>query len=321
MQVVDGRLLVASGLGQPSFENDATSGRVQALNPTTGQPQWHVDTGGWINATPRVVADAVLVGSLDGAVRSVDLSRGLERWRTYIGAPVDQLLCVHADRVLVASHQSIVAIDVVDGHVEWVLPTDSNTIGPAVVIDGDAVFVQALRGSPAGVIPSLVRAVSLSNGAARWSLPVEQAAWAPLRVAEDLLVVAGLDVLCGLGPDGSLRWRCELAGAGSLLQPVATEATVYVAGGAAVYAVNADSGTLRWQADLATGTVDVGPVLEDDHLLVAVQGEVQRLDRTDGRVQHREYLGSQCQLLIRGGSLTYAANGDGLHALRNGRRA
>jgi outer membrane protein assembly factor BamB len=92
---------------------------VHCLDPFAGTVRWNFETEGYVNATPAVVADLVVVAGCDGYLRCLS-DRGVEIWKVNLGGYVGASPVVWRGKVFVGTFENqVVAVGLLSGKVLW----------------------------------------------------------------------------------------------------------------------------------------------------------------------------------------------------------
>lgn len=132
----DGVLYATATIG----DRDPRSGRVLALDPTTGQTRWTRDVEGGANSAPVVADGAVVFADDRGTVHSIDRADQTTRWRVSVGDNVYATPAVTPDRVFAISGGTLSAIDRGTGEIDWTAPIGASHFSSVSVI-ADTVIV------------------------------------------------------------------------------------------------------------------------------------------------------------------------------------
>jgi outer membrane protein assembly factor BamB len=127
-----------------------------ALNQSSGNDLWMIDTGWGIESTPVVVNDLVIFASHDQHVYAADVNSGNIIWQVTCHAGIHTNPVIWHDSVLVGSDDGrLYRIDVNSGDVLWCFaPGDTiddatrnyvtTPIRSSVAVSDDSVFIGAL---------------------------------------------------------------------------------------------------------------------------------------------------------------------------------
>jgi outer membrane protein assembly factor BamB len=117
------------------------SGRLFALDLSTGRPTWTAALGAPVRCAPAVAGGLVVCGADDGVLRALDAAGGTERWRFRTGGAVRAAPAVVGDRVVFGSlDQHCYCLRLRDGAELWRYKTDHEVHAAPAVANG-TVFV------------------------------------------------------------------------------------------------------------------------------------------------------------------------------------
>ncbi|MFD5102751.1 protein kinase domain-containing protein [Streptomyces albidochromogenes] len=265
----------AAGAARTSFDDSAPvlaggllhvvppgGGRLEALDPRTGDRRWSVDVSGG----PLVLhtARSVLLASPDGTVRAVDNSSGKTRWTRRHGGTGSQWAASpgRAGTLFAATPSqdgtstTIAAVDPGSGEALWEQRLDG-MLNPFAASDG-ALFL--LADDTDGLTRAVVRLDTRARTARRVPLatPLDQAQATVRGDTAYLFGVNGslvaVDTGRTAGPGRAQRWRLETS-VSRASRPVATAERVYLsAADGRLLAVDADDGRLLGQTAPRMGT-------------------------------------------------------------------
>jgi outer membrane protein assembly factor BamB len=277
------------------FLNDATpvvAGRVvfvganrtwiEALDATDGQQLWAANLGETIKAPPTYADGLVLVNATT-TTYALNARTGAVRWRFHekgSGWPTQAAPAVWGQIVYIAQGTTpiLYALDLLTGRQIWSYNVGDRLISSPLITGRDVVI---------GTWNGLVEALDATTGALRWRYNVNQARkpGAPedgigssLAAADGLIFVGTYNgsVLAISTTGGRLRWVHTIASP-VLNVPAIAGSTLYVGGGAALYALAVVNGALLWH--LSLGEIRNGLALGPGRLYAAtVQGYIYAVD-------------------------------------------
>jgi outer membrane protein assembly factor BamB len=306
---VDGSPAIAGGL----VIGATISGKIFALDERTGRLRWQLRTGpalpfnttpagGWDlwASSPVVVGSTVLIGGQDGAVYSLDLSTGRQRWRAETGGRVRATPAVSGGLVVVGSWNGrVYGLDLKTGKERWVHHTMGDTLdskkfgfdrravqSSAAIADGAVYF-----GSRDGAVYALDGA----TGARRWRVS-HRGSWVIGSPA-----VSGGKVFAG-SSDGHFMQALDPA-TGRELWNLPTGANVLaspvLAGGALVVStcrtdspsgellvLEPETGTVRWRLRLDEASVSTPAVADGELYLGTEAGSILAVHEVSSEVPH-----------------------------------
>lgn len=283
---------------QPVLEADALyvadlKGRVEALNPKTGERIWRSETRARVISGPSVFDDKVLVGTLDADVIALKRSDGKELWRTKISSEV-MAPPVGAGRIVVARSGDgrEYGLDAADGTRLWTFDRSVPSLTlrglSPPLIAGNRVFT--------GMDNGKLVALNLADGQLAWeqtlSVPTGRD---PLSQLTDIdagllagqdglfVVTMGGDIALVDPAGGDSRWRRTVKSYASM---ASDGERLYVSDDdGVIWALDAETGAAAWKQEglkyrrtSAVGLVGNAVVVGDYkgylHFLSASSGEI-----------------------------------------------
>lgn len=244
---------------------------LEALNATTGQAYWIVETGERIQAPPLVVGDHVLVATRL-ALWALDAASGRVLWRFHYGAagwPTTGSAAVSGNVVFVGlgTATRLWALSLDDGRLMWSFDT-GDRITSEPLVQGDSVYIATWHGN--------IFALDRLTGKKRWmyalnsvrSNNIVDGVAGSMALAQNRLYVGDYRgvVLCFDAQRGKLIWRFA-TGAQILATPVVTVDRVYIGSGDGYfYALDRQTGRPAWR--YAVGEIRASASLVGDHLFI-----------------------------------------------------
>ena len=249
------------------LERDAASGLLFVANENgdlyaidrDGEVHWKIATGKPIRAQPKVIGEDVYLSSDSGYLYKLQRDTGIGEWRVLVDTVTEPRLpsnhqktrwdrygsSVVADkqRLYIASRDKhLYALDIKSGRELWRVPaSDIMTATPA--LHDDLVIFADYAGK--------VRAVSASNGSARWTYDAKLGVSGDIVIAENRVLVGSrsydliaLDASTGKEVWKTYRWFSWIES-----PPVVRDGVLYTGSSDAtnVYAYNLSDGSLRWK--------------------------------------------------------------------------
>jgi outer membrane protein assembly factor BamB len=89
-------------------------------------------------------------------------------------------------------------------------------------------------------------APSLPQGTLKWMYPLSSASMAPVVGGDGTIYAGGTTALIALGPDGSLRWKCNAILPYFGFLAIGQNGVLIGASGGRVYAVRPNAGVTGW---------------------------------------------------------------------------
>jgi outer membrane protein assembly factor BamB len=151
-------------------------GSFMAIDPSSQQMIWQINTGQPVSARAREHDGVVYTGSDDGHVYALDAMTGHERWRFKTGAPVRARVEVGADRIFAGSFDgSVYCLDRSNGHQRWKMRTGAAIAAQPLLVQNRLIvssydnFAYALRAKSGTVqwktkLPGRLMADSIVSG-------------------------------------------------------------------------------------------------------------------------------------------------------------
>jgi outer membrane protein assembly factor BamB len=209
-------------IGAPVIVDDwilvpSADGRLYALDTETGQPVWAKpfqasEDPGPLWSSPIVDGETIYLASLDHHVYAIDLATGEETWRTMdLGGAISDSPALSDGLILVGTFgESLIAIDAIDGEIEWSYDTAGWVWSSPVVFDGVVYF-----GDTAGI----AYAVEVETGNELWQKTIDGAIGASPAIDENAVYfVTETGTVHAANPtSGGALWPNDTTLAGKLL--------------------------------------------------------------------------------------------------------
>lgn len=158
-----------------------SSGRVHAIDVTSGDVDWSAETGGTLTG-PSPVAGGVVVTGGD-PLRALDTADGSVRW-TFSRSETVEAATIAYDTVFALDGDRLTALDLDEGRPRWFVPGPFEVTRPAV--GNGAVYVQLARSYQ-------LPAVEVTTGATRWQHGDVHGILGPPSVTSETLLVFNED--------------------------------------------------------------------------------------------------------------------------------
>jgi outer membrane protein assembly factor BamB len=138
-----------------------TAAGVVAFDRATGDQRWTAQ----LSALPidtRVVGGSVHARTIEGTIVAPDRSDGHQQWRADVGQlHVHALSRAEAERLFVAGHDGVVALDATTGNQLWQRSSDAVVAAPVAIddvvyvgtFDGDLLVLDAATGAELARLP------------------------------------------------------------------------------------------------------------------------------------------------------------------------
>lgn len=191
------------------------SGRVTALDATTGAVRWQARLAGDVAAQPVAAGGAVLVATRTDTLYHLEPTSGAVVGRTPLPAGVSAPPVVRSDGVLIPLYSgAVVGYDPAARVVRWRAGVGAPSLAaPVVTPRGDAYVLTE---------EAAVWRIPAGTGAAERIAELGGAAVGALTLAGDRLIVGRLDgTLYGLTLDGTILWQTRLGD--SIVAPAAVD--------------------------------------------------------------------------------------------------
>ncbi len=138
ISVVDGLLYVGSGFSPGS-------GKIYALNATTGRKLWTFSTGGMVLDAPVIANDVLYIGSDTGIVYALNAKTGKKIWTLSTGGFIEDTPTVSNHILYINSSFSpssgkVNALNATTGKQIWTFPTKSDDFSSSTVVNGTLYF-------------------------------------------------------------------------------------------------------------------------------------------------------------------------------------
>ncbi len=285
-------------------------GRVPRRKPDVA---WTFVTQGPIRSSPIAVGDAIVFGSGDGVLYSVDAAQGRERWSLRTGSALDGPAAFAAGNVVVESRDGrLFGVDARSGALRWTLALGADAhsdwdyeyfiSGPAT--DGSRVYVGSGHGE--------VSCVDAASGGVLWRFMTGGRVRASPSVDGGVVFVGSFDgyVYALDAARGTQLWKfatqgvsidCQAAGFDrrSVQGSTAVTSDLVLVGGrdGHLYAIDRRTGVERWNFDHETSWVVSSPAVSGSTVVVGTSDGrfVQALELSTGRELWRHRTDSNAQ--------------------------
>ncbi len=250
-------------------------GGLLGLRAETGALRWSKGSEVGFGA-PAAAGDQVVVGGADGFVYGLSPGSGGTIWRTHVYGAVRLAPLLDGERLVVASEKGYVyVLQASNGQLIWSRPLDPLTAPPGV--GGGRLLAVSGR---------TLLALDMRNGAVDWQFEAPDPISTRPVVAGDRLVVGttrGQLYTLGLA-DGRLQARPYQAAGALLAAPLAAQQTVFLADRSGRLTALSGAGAELWRFE-AGAALEATPLLADGKLFVgASSGAFYVLDAASGRL-------------------------------------
>jgi len=237
--------------GTPVIVNDriffgSYDGHVYCLDSLSGDLNWSLEVGGWLQGTPTIENGVLYIAANDHPndehrLYAIDIAEGAVQWQCDVDAGFGLSPAVTNEYVCVTAwDDSLYSIAADDGTVISTIKTSGCSESPPAIIDGTA-FVGS---------QDCVQAIDIERGAELWRTDTKDVSAAP-TVDDGTLYVNTLfgDVLAMDADTGEMLWQQKTEGDTHMSLGVDNE-TVYVGCSRGfVYAFEKRTGESRWMFD------------------------------------------------------------------------
>lgn len=259
--------------------------RLYALDAGTGEERWRVPFRADLRSPPALLGGRVVVSARrdleKGRLVAVEKRYGEEAWLYDVDARVTAPPTSDGIRVYLPDWEGTVhAITVSDGSVRWArrIGSDekSRTFANPIAIHDDTLYLGS-SGGTTGVV-----AVDARSGDVRWARSTARVREGPV-VDDGLVVVRDENGLAAFDTDGAERWTVAVPDDGHGSALALDDDRVYVPTRDALRAIDR-SGEAAWTYECEDGGP---PTVVGDDVLLAEDGTLTALNRTDGTVRWR----------------------------------
>ena len=260
--------------GENSASPDQATSAAADL-PFTLVTDWRSTTGGNVFASPTVLDDVVVIGSMDGTIYSMDRESGDQGWRMPTGGAVRSSAAVSGGLVIVGGDDGVLrAIWHATGQSLWEKSVGYTIVSSPVVSNGMAI-----------VGADKLYAFDALTGEQKWAAPTGGLIVSSPAVAGDMVVVGSNDgSLYGFSvTSGAQQWVLDTGGP-VVAGPVIADGIAYVGSrSGALVAVTGATGVQLWSHPVG-GAVNGAVVVSGDQVMVGTDtGTVTSLLRNDAK--------------------------------------
>lgn len=278
----------------------ANDGWVYAMRSGNGKLLWEYFTGGAVEGAPQFAGGRVVVGSMDGHLRSLEARFGTLVWKTKFGVRIWNEIAyggmrssplIDGGRIFMGACDGVYrAIDLDSGRILW--ETDGGGVG---AMSSPALWNGTLFVGHDGVKNTHLFALDPASGAVRWRFPVPSQIFSTPAVADGVVYVHVRNdhVYALRAADGSLVWKTPAALPEepwrqvwmnpSKSSPAVARGRVFVGIGKDLVALDRATGRVLWKAATG-GKVDSSPLVVGETVYVGSDDRVfSALAAGDGR--------------------------------------
>ncbi len=246
--------------------------------------QWRYDVGAGVGPAGALIVDnAVIVGTRNGLLHSINIADGDRLSRVKLDAPIEGGMAIGDDRLflpMAGDKKSVIAYDLTSGKKSWTLKGKPVEAG-LVYTSGKVIAVNA---------EAHVLALESRTGEEIWNTQIAERATvvsSPLVLDDRLFVLDESGTLFALRlEDGEILWQKSL---GSPVYNTAStngELIFVPTTRGRLFALDSDRGDVVWQYALSDSTVrfttPAYAAQEDKIVFSATNGEVRALDALTG---------------------------------------
>ncbi len=265
----------AAAIGGDKVFVGASQGNFYAFRAYDGEIIWRKKTVGPIESQPLYVeaTHTVYLGGTDGILYALDSETGAERFQYRTQGPIGPVPVVSGDVVYFTTGENrIYAIDALSGTWKWQyereVPEQSFTVrgSSAPLVVGEMIYVGFADGS--------IVCIQAKSGEVLWARSLAQEGLhfvdvdsTPLLHNGALYVSSYAGGVYSLDPkDGSIRWRFEVEGAGTVRASSDDDRIYFTAARAGVFCLD-QAGRLIWRQSLALGGELSSPLVTGGYVM------------------------------------------------------
>jgi outer membrane protein assembly factor BamB len=271
---------------------------------------WSTEFTAPVTSSPQFHGGTVYFGCRDAHLYAF-APNGTMKWKYDSGEGVGASPCCISRYVIGANYDGAVfCLDADSGRKLWSFAAKERIISTPQA-RGDAVLIGTMGGN--------LIALSLSDGAERWSQKIGAGIWANTYMGDTYIIAATTDgSLVRLNHDGKIEWRVK-PGGGILSSPLCLEDIDLVVFGTKdtyIYAYSLSEGNLMWRA-AAGGEVNGTAVSNGETILIGSDdGNAYALSMT-GQIRWKTHLGGavKSKPLIIGATVLITSYGSKIYAL------
>ena len=271
--IANGRVFVGSN-----------SGRIHALELSSGKELWSFETGGAVEATPCLVGDLLYIGSFDSIFYALDHASGSLRWqfrsgdRILGGANVAHLPDSAETLILFGSYDgSLYCLDAKTGALRWKFTTDSFLNGTAAILPGGRAVI--------GGCDSSIYTIRLNDGVEIGRIDTQAYIAGSIAVSEGKGFLGHYNnaVIAFAVDTSEVLWTYKTGAFPYFSSPAVTVESVLIGGrDRQLHCISRGDGSSRWSFR-ARGPIDSSPVVIGNKVLFGSDdGRFYAVDLEDG---------------------------------------
>lgn len=218
-----------------------SSSGLHAVDPTSGQPLWHLSSSARL-FSPSAAEGIAYVGGEDGSLRAVNIASGEVLWQRRFQGWIYPPAIVGDRLVIGGQAHRVRGLDITTGQPRWEVPLSQELVYRPVATGDGGVIVTTFAGE--------ILALSAQEGSLRWKVRDKVAPFSPILMAERLYyrTFAGA-VKVRHQSDGTLIWETPQNLAAYPLW-VGDGRIVAIDSAARITVLQATSGQVLWQHNI-----------------------------------------------------------------------
>src|SRR3990167_3313911 len=295
-------------------------GTVTSISQDKGLQNWQMNTDFPITTGPGIGDDLVVIGGRRGEILALQQNTGQIVWKTNLPSQAFAKPAIKNNIVVIKSIDGYLrALSTKDGHLIWsfqqiepnlILRSASNPF-----ISNQNLFVGFANGN--------LTKLNLSDGQPIWTqaLAIPQGPFAIQRMididADPILFEQHIYAATYQGKINSLDWTTGKIfwshNISSYTGMIADNHAIYITDAKShVWSFDVSSGLVNWRQDKLEARVITAPTIQDNYIVVGdAQGYLHWLNKRDGRIAARKYVGSMYTAPIVKNGVLYALTNSG----------
>ncbi|HLB42626.1 MAG TPA: outer membrane protein assembly factor BamB [Gammaproteobacteria bacterium] len=298
----------------------SSNGVVTSIDKKSGLQNWQINTGLPITTSPGMGDGLMVLGSRRGDVLTLQQNTGKLVWKTTIASQPFAKPAIKNGKIIIKTIDGMIrALSCKDGHEIWlfqqiepnlILHSASNPL-----IEDQDIIIGFSNGN-------LVK-LNLNDGQLIWTqaMAIPQGAFAIQRMididADPILFEQHLYAATYQGKinainwsNGKIRWSHDIS---SYTGMIADNNTVYITdANSHIWAFDTNSGLVNWRQDKLRARVLTSPAIQGNYVAVGdAQGYLHWLNKQDGHIVARDYLGAMYATPLVQNGVLYALTHNG----------
>lgn len=248
----------------PNQGADSDPASTESGTSEPGDLVWAFPAGAAITSSPTAADGALLVGSRDGYLYSIDPATGKEIWRSPGPQGVGSSPAYGGGRAYYADYGGdVVAVDLRTGTEMWRRGTGSKIVS-SPLYDGEKVYIGSFNRS--------LYALSSETGEMIWRYRTDDAIWSSPRLAGDLVLIGSIDrhLHAVRRDDGKREWKAQTGGPLYASATVQSDRVFVGSRDGFFYCLSLDDGKQIWRTDIGSA-IHSSATLGDDRLFVGTE--------------------------------------------------